>query len=106
MTMRCTICSYDKRIDIDREIVRSVPHTKIAKTYGVDNLAARSHTMNHLSRQMLKHVEIRGMFHKKNLLSDINEKNRCFGSGSETQPLLYFWEKSLRLLNSPFSQKR
>ena len=31
MSMRCTVCRHDKRLKIEKEIVKNIPHTKIAK---------------------------------------------------------------------------
>ena len=73
MGQRCCICKHDKRLEIDRDIVNNIPHTKIAKTYGVSNQSVRNHAKNHLSRQMIKHVSIREMLHADDLLSNIKE---------------------------------
>lgn len=73
MGQRCCICKHDKRLEIDRDIVNNIPHTKIAKTYGVSNQSVRNHAKNHLSRQMIKHVRIREMLHADDLLSNIKE---------------------------------
>jgi len=70
---RCSICKHDKRLEVDRDIVNNIPHTKIAKTYGVSNQSVRNHAKNHLSRQMIKHVRIREMLHADDLLSDIKK---------------------------------
>ncbi len=71
MGQRCSICKHDKRLEVDRDIVNNIPHTKIAKTYGVSNQSVRNHAKNHLSRQMIKHVRIREMLHADDLLSNI-----------------------------------
>ncbi len=73
MGQRCSICKHDMRLEIDRHIVNNIPHTKIAKTYGVSNQSVRNHAKNHLSRQMIKHVRIREMLHADDLLSNIKE---------------------------------
>ena len=73
MGQRCCICKHDKRLEIDRDIVKNIAHTKIAKTYGVSNQSVRNHAKNHLSRQMIKHVRIREMLHADDLLSNIKE---------------------------------
>ena len=73
MGQRCCICKHDKRLEIDRDIVKNIAHTKIAKTYGVSNQSVRNHAKNHLSRQMIKHVSIREMLHADDLLSNIKE---------------------------------
>jgi transcriptional regulator with XRE-family HTH domain len=54
MGMSCTICNHNKRIEIDREIVQGKSHAKIAREFGVDSQAVRSHAENHLSRQLAK----------------------------------------------------
>ncbi len=73
MGMRCVICSHSKKLEIEKEIIRGTAHTKIAKIYGVSNLSVRNHTMNHLSRQLVKHKETRELLHSNNLLNEIED---------------------------------
>lgn len=73
MGQRCCICKHDKRLEIDRDIVKGVPHLKIGKKYGVSNLSVRNHAKNHLSRQMLKSDEMKSVAHSKNLFKEVQE---------------------------------
>lgn len=68
----CTICSHPDRLQIDRDIVNSVPHLRIAKNYGLTDTAVRNHAQNHLTRQMLKSHEIAERANAAVLLDEID----------------------------------
>ncbi len=73
MAMRCTVCSHEKKRQIDRAIVKSIAHTKIAKTYGVSNQSVRNHAMNHLSKKLLQSEETKELLHSSTLLKEMQE---------------------------------
>ena len=71
--MKCTVCSHDKKTQIEKEIIRNIPHTKIAKTYALNNQAIRYHAMNHLPKKLLKHEEAKELLHSSTLLKEMQE---------------------------------
>ncbi len=54
MTMKCTICSHSKRLQIDREIIEGGNLSKIARKYKVSYNAIYYHSNNHLTRQLIQ----------------------------------------------------
>ena len=73
MSMKCHICSHNKKEEIEKQICSGVPHLKIGKTFGVSNMSVRNHARNHLSRQLLKSEETKSLLHGKNLFQNIVE---------------------------------
>ncbi|OPL09442.1 MAG: hypothetical protein AVO38_10975 [delta proteobacterium ML8_D] len=73
MGMTCTICSHEQRLEIDRAIVQGQSYTKIANDFGVGAQAVRSHAQNHLSRQLLKHTEIRERINSERILDEVED---------------------------------
>jgi len=71
--MKCKICTHPKRLEIDRLIVQGVQHTKIAKQYGMSNQSVRNHSMNHLSRQLLKYDETRERISSSRILDEVED---------------------------------
>lgn len=69
----CQICNHPNRLEIDREIVKGISHTKIARMFNVSNQSVRAHAHNHLSRQMVKHQEIQERLQSQGLLDEIEE---------------------------------
>jgi hypothetical protein len=67
----CAICSHDKRLDIDRALTSGKNMTEIATTYGVAYSSVVGHRDNHLSRQLMKSVELRETSHLENISNDI-----------------------------------
>ena len=72
MTMVCKVCSHPERLEIDREIVKGVAHTKIGKEYGVSNMSVRNHAENHLSRQLVQVYEKREITESMDLMNRID----------------------------------
>ena len=73
MSMRCTICTHPKRLEIDRAIIQGNSFQSIAKTYNVDAQCISRHAKNHLSRQLLKHQEIRERINSERILDEVED---------------------------------
>lgn len=73
MSMACTICTHDKRLEIDQAIVQGKSFQSIAKSYGVDAQCVSRHAKNHLSRQLLKHDEIRDRINSGRILDEVED---------------------------------
>ncbi len=72
MGQKCCICIHDRRIEIEKEILHGLPHSKIALKYDVGMMSVRRHAQNHLSRQLVKHKETRELLHSDSLLQELN----------------------------------
>lgn len=73
MSKVCRVCSHPRRLDVDREIVAGGNLTSISEKYGVPYYSIHYHKEHHLSRQILKHAEIREILHSKELLAQISD---------------------------------
>lgn len=73
MSQACSICNHDKRLEIDREIVRGISISRIAREYDVSWDSVRYHADNHLSRQLIKSHEMRQALESGNLLNEIED---------------------------------
>ena len=78
MTMRCKVCSHDKREVIEKEVLRGVPHLRIGKKYGMSDLSVRNHAMNRLSKELVKAKEIKDLLHSETIVNEITFLyNKC-----------------------------
>ncbi len=71
MGQKCTVCSHEKRKDIEKLIVSGQSNRNIGKRYNLGHVSVRNHKMHHLSRQLLKNEETRNLLHGRNLLENI-----------------------------------
>lgn len=69
----CQICNHPNRLEIDRELVKGISHSKIANQFGVDSQAVRRHGELHLSRQLVKSYEMRQAIESTGLVTEIQE---------------------------------
>jgi len=72
MTMQCKICSHSKRLEIDREVVRSGNLAKIAKEFGLPYSSLYAHAQNHVTRQLATAWEKKEMEESFDLLNRID----------------------------------
>jgi len=54
MPRPCSICTHEKRDEIDRSLIEGVALRNIAKQYGVSHDALHRHKKNHLSKEVQK----------------------------------------------------
>ncbi len=73
MGMTCSICNHPKRLDIDRQLVEGKSYAGIAREYGVNDDAARSHAREHLSRQLVQSFQQRQAAENSNLMGQIDQ---------------------------------
>lgn len=73
MPQACTICNHDKRLEIDREIVRGISISRIAREYDVSWDSVKYHADNHLSRQLIKSQEMKEAAINGNLLNEMED---------------------------------
>jgi transposase-like protein len=73
MSQACSICNHDKRLEIDREIVRGISISRIAREYDVSWDSVRYHADNHLSRQLIKSQEMKEAAINGNLLNEMED---------------------------------
>lgn len=71
MAQICQVCNHSKRLEIDRQLVQGISHTKIAQDYGVSMWSVRAHAENHLSRQLVKSVELKQAMQNAGLVNEI-----------------------------------
>jgi len=45
---KCSICKHDKRLRIDRAIMKGTPYLRIGKKYGVNDVSVANHAKKHL----------------------------------------------------------
>lgn len=69
----CQICNHPNRLEIDRELVKGISHSKIANQFGVDSQAVRRHGELHLSRQLVKSYEMRQAIESTGLVTEIQD---------------------------------
>lgn len=72
MSMQCKICSHNKRLEIDREIVRSGNIAKIAKDFRVPYSSLYAHAQNHVARQLATAWEKKELDESFDLLTRID----------------------------------
>lgn len=75
----CTVCSHKDTEKIDQAIVEGQPHTSIAKQYGLNHLAIRRHSENHLPEKLMQAWQEKETDHAEGILSGIHnllEKTR------------------------------
>ncbi|MCP4373210.1 MAG: hypothetical protein GY797_34665 [Deltaproteobacteria bacterium] len=99
--MKCTVCAHKKRKQIEKEIMRGIPHTKIAKNHNLNNQAIRYHSVNHLPRQLMKNEETKNLLHGKDLLQNVNElinRTKSILDGAENKKLPFVRLSAIREL--------
>ena len=72
MPRMCEICSHVNRLDIDRAILSGVSKAEISRAHGVSYASLLNHRA-HVSRQMLKSVEIRELSQSRTLATELHE---------------------------------
>ncbi len=73
MGMSCSICNNSKRLEIDRELVKGISHSKIARVFNVSHDSVRYHSINHLSRQLIKSNEMQQAIVSGGLVSEMED---------------------------------
>ena len=71
MPRTCTICTHDKRPDIDRALVAREPFRHIAKRYSVSTAALVRHSDDHLPSSLIKAQEAREAAQADALLAQV-----------------------------------
>jgi hypothetical protein len=73
MSNICKICNHPDRLLIDREIVKGISHSSIARRFNVSGDSVRYHAMNHLSRQLIKSNEMQQAIVSGGLVSEMED---------------------------------
>ena len=69
----CKICTHAKRLQIDRAIVSGQSKASISREFHVSEASLANHAKNHLSRQLLKHDEIRERINSGRILDEVED---------------------------------
>jgi len=64
----CTICTHNKRENIDKELLEKVPLRNIAKQYNVSTGALFRHKENHLPDKLIKAENVKEITEANNLI--------------------------------------
>lgn len=74
MAQKCNCCNHKARREIDRQIVMGIAISQISREFGISEDSIRNHRENnHISRQMVKAVEIKQQEHGINVLSELDD---------------------------------
>src|SRR5690625_4913841 len=73
MAQVCKVCSHQHTEEIEKLIVQGLPHTTIAKKYGIHNLSVRYHAENHLPEKLVQAVAEKDASHAENILGGIHD---------------------------------
>ncbi len=73
MTMVCKVCSHPERLLIDRALAGGGNVSKIAKKYSVSHGSLYHHRKNQLTRQMIKHTELREIVSGEHLIGVVTD---------------------------------
>jgi len=68
----CQICSDNRRLAIDKELVKGGNMTKIAEKYAISYSSLANHKNAHLTRQLVTATRIREVTHLEGIASDIS----------------------------------
>ncbi len=80
MPRRCTICTHDKRDDIDQALVARQPVRAIARQYGVSKDALLRHHDDHLPAALVRAQEATEAAQADNLLAQVTDlRDRAIG---------------------------
>jgi len=69
---QCQICTSNKRINIDREIIKGTTYAAISRTYQVSRYTVSNHATNHLSHQLMRAHNTQDALNAESLISDFN----------------------------------
>lgn len=76
MPRTCTICSHDRRLEIEKALVRRESYRAISRQFGVGRDALRRHVKEHLADRLKKahgEEDVRGALDLVKQLRDIND---------------------------------
>lgn len=73
MGKACHVCNHPKRLEIDRQLIQGISHTKISREYEVSASSVRSHAENHISRQLVKSQEMKQAVESAGLVTEIED---------------------------------
>ncbi len=80
MPRRCTICTHDRRDEIDRSLVARQPYRYIAKQYGLSTAALVRHHDDHLPAALVRAQEATEAAQADNLLVQVTDlRDRAIG---------------------------
>jgi len=71
MAQICQVCNHPKRLEIDRQLVQGISHTRISREYDVSINSVMRHAENHLSRQLVKSMEMKQAMQNAGLVNEI-----------------------------------
>lgn len=71
MGQACHICNHPDRLEIDRQLVKGISHSKIVREFEVPYDSLRYHSLNHLSRQLIKSQEMQEAIQSGGLVAEI-----------------------------------
>lgn len=72
MSNKCSICNHPDKLEIDKRLARGVSTPLLSRSFEVSQDALRNHKENHLSRQMVKHVELEDRINSGKLFDEID----------------------------------
>ena len=67
MARKCTICSHDRRKEIDEALIIGASYRSIAQRFGVSCDSVRRHRLNHLPNELVKSEKAREAARSDNL---------------------------------------
>lgn len=79
MSIKCSICSHPRRLEIDRAIVKGGNLTKMAQNFGVQYYALYTHSREHIARQLSE------AWHKKEIEADFDLLRKIDGIIAKTE---------------------
>jgi hypothetical protein len=72
MATPCSICIHEKKLDIDRAIVRGGSIASVARNFCVSPQALWHHSKNHISKNLVKAMEKQDMANSLDLMTTID----------------------------------
>ena len=71
MTMVCQVCTHNKRLNIDRELVAGGNQSAIARNYNVSLDSVHRHAKEHISRQLAAAFQKKELAESMDILSEV-----------------------------------
>lgn len=73
MPRTCTVCSHQKRSEIDRALIAGLPFRNIAKQFSVSSAALVRHKADHLALRLVKATEAKEVAAADDLLGQLQD---------------------------------
>ncbi len=73
MSRACTVCSHERREEIDRALVGGSPNLSLSSLFGVSEAALRRHKANHLPAHLAQAEKAREVARADDLLEEVRD---------------------------------